>query len=162
MNNDVKCAECGEELLDERVQLGYDYCTRPACQAKRYRGLTVTAIGVNKSADRLIVADEDEIRARGEAGAFAKKDTNLGIGYRTIGPSPVTAPVTRQRSTDTPVSRPVGTAPTRSWSIEQERIVRLYHEMGLSPAQIVERAGRNTPRLALTNALVVKILSSLR
>jgi hypothetical protein len=40
--------------------------------------------------------------------------------------------------------------------------VRLYHDMGLSPAQIVERAGRNTPKLGITTALVVRILSAPR
>lgn len=152
--NNVTCVECGATLLDERAQLGYDYCTRPDCQAKRHRSLKVTTIGVNKSADRLIVADDDEIRARGEAGEFARKDTNLGVDYRSVPRSPVP----RQRS---------GTAPqaprTRpSWTPEQEHVVRLYHDMGLAPAQIVERAGRNTPRLGITATLVVKTLSAPR
>jgi hypothetical protein len=34
--------------------------------------------------------------------------------------------------------------------------------MGLSPRQIVERARQNTPRLAVTEALAVRILSSPR
>ena len=147
----MTCVECGEELLEERAQLGYDYCTRQECQAKRHRGLTITAIGVNKSAEAFVLAADDEIRARGEAGEFARKDTNLGVGYR-----PVTAPaIPRQRSAGTP---PPKVSPP--WTAEQERIVRLYHDMGLSPAHIVERAGRNTPRLGITAALVVKILSA--
>ncbi|HWM58685.1 MAG TPA: hypothetical protein VNO83_12675 [Pseudonocardia sp.] len=150
----MTCVECGEELLEERAQLGYDYCTRQECQAKRHRGLTITAIGVNKSAEAFVLAADDEIRARGEAGEFARKDTNLGVGYR-----PVTAPaIARQRSERTPP--PKVSPPRRPWTAEQERIVRLYHDMGLSPAQIVERAGRNTPRLGITAALVVKVLSA--
>ena len=154
---DVTCVECGAELLDERAQLGYDYCTRPDCQARRHRGLTITAVGVNKSADSFVVAGDDEIRARGEAGEFAKKDTNLGIGYRPVGPLP--AP---RRRAATGVPRAARTAPPHPWTREQERVVRLYHDMGLSPAQIVERAGRNTPRLGITTALVVRILSAPR
>ena len=153
----MTCVECGEELLEERAQLGYDYCTRPDCQARRRRGLTITAIGVNKSADSFVVAGDDEIRARGEAGEFAKKDTNLGVGYRPVGPLP---PPRRPAATATPPA--VQTPPTHPWTREQERVVRLYHEMGLSPARIVERAGRNTPRLGITTALVVKILSAPR
>jgi len=103
---DVTCVECGAELLDERAQLGYDYCTRPDCQARRHRGLTITAVGVNKSADSFVVAGDDEIRARGEAGEFAKKDTNLGIGYRPVGPLP--AP---RRRAATGVPRAARTAP---------------------------------------------------
>lgn len=150
----MNCVECGHELLDERAQLGYDYCTRPDCQARRHRGLKVTAIGLNKSADSLIVADDDELRARGEAGEFAKKDTNLGIGYRSIEPSPVPRPAT------VPAPRAARTPPKRPWTAEQDRIVRLYHDMGLRPAEIVERAACNTPRLGITTTLVVKILSA--
>ncbi|NMH97436.1 hypothetical protein [Pseudonocardia acidicola] len=153
----VTCAECGDTLLDERAELGYDYCTKPDCQAKRHRGLTITAIGVNKSADSFIVADEDEIRRRAETGEFAKKDTNLGIGYRAIGPRPAAQPTPQPRRPVASVRRPPA---RRTWSPEQEKIVRLYHDMGLRPAQIVERAGRNTPRLGITAALVTKILSS--
>jgi hypothetical protein len=155
LTNDVTCVECGEELLAERAQLGYDYCTRPDCQARQRKGLTITVIGVNKSADSFIVADDDEIRARGEAGEFAKKDTNLGVGYRPVTPSPVAR--RRSAAKRAPDAR---TTPKRPWTAEQERIVRLYHDMCLAPAQIVERAGRNTPRLAITTALVVKILSA--
>jgi hypothetical protein len=153
----VTCVECGEKLLEERAQLGYDYCTRPDCQARRRRGLTITAIGVNKSADSFVVAGDDEIRARGEAGEFAKKDTNLGVGYRPVGPLPPPRP---QAATTTP--RAVQTPPTHPWTREQERVVRLYHDMGLSPARIVERAAHNTPRLGITTALVVRILSAPR
>lgn len=47
----VKCIECGDELLPERAELGYRYCTKKQCQAKHHRGVTITSIGVNKSAD---------------------------------------------------------------------------------------------------------------
>ena len=126
------CINCGEELPAERVELGYRYCTKDPCQARYHRGLTVTTVGVNKSADAVIVADPDEIRRRGEVGEFAKKDTGIGLDYRS----------------------PTGVRTER-------KIVRLYHDMGLSPRQIVARARENAPRLQLTEPLVVKIMSSL-
>ena len=43
----------------------------------------------------------------------------------------------------------------------QEKLVRLDHEMGLGPRQIVERARTNAPRLGATQRLAVQILSSL-
>jgi hypothetical protein len=46
------------------------------------------------------------------------------------------------------------------WTPQQEKLVRLYHDMGLSPRQIAERAGQNAPRLGVTERLVVQILSS--
>src|SRR2546421_4120428 len=91
----MKCIECGDELLAERVELGYDYCTKKECQALHHRGLALTSIAVNKSADRIIVADPDEIRRRGEAGEFGKKDATLALDYRGATKS---APVSPARS----------------------------------------------------------------
>src|SRR4051794_1695924 len=85
MHEGANCMECGDELPAERVELGYAYCTKDACQAVHHRGLTVTTVGVNKSADSVVVADPDEVRRRGEAGEFGRKDTGLGLGYRGIG-----------------------------------------------------------------------------
>lgn len=149
------CLNCGDELATERAELGYRYCTKDPCQARYHRGLTVTTVGVNKSADAVIVADPDEIRRRGEVGEFAKKDTGIGLDYRSptgVRPErPVR--VTPRRAPPPP--------PRRPWTPQQEKIVRLYHDMGLSPRQIVARAQQNAPRLRLTEPLVVRILSSL-
>ncbi len=152
----MKCIECGDELLAERVELGYPYCTKKECQALHHRGLAVTSIAVNKSADRIIVADPDELRRRGEAGEFAKKDASLGLDYRgTEGRSAPARPDRPARRRQVPEPRkPV----RRSWSAEQERLVRLYNGMGLSPRQIAERARQNAPRLGITESLVTKIM----
>jgi hypothetical protein len=151
----VRCAECGDELSSERVELGYTYCTKPTCQAVHHRGLTITTVGVNKSADSILVADGDEIRRRGEAGEFGKKDTGLDLNYRAGRPVPPQRAARRSP------------APTRSpdrgrWTPQQEKIVRLYHDMGLSPRQIADRARRNAPRLGITERLAVQILSARR
>lgn len=149
----VQCIECGDELLAERAELGYQYCTKKECQVKHHKGLTITAIGLNKSADTFIVGDQEEIRRRAEAGEFAKKDSGLGINYRT--PQPGKPPKRR------PDASPNRRQPARRpWTSEQEKIVRLYHGMGLSPRQIVERARENTPRLGITESLAVEIICS--
>lgn len=152
----VTCIECGDELLEERAQLGYRYCAKAKCQAVHYRGLAITAVGVNKSSDSFIVADADEIRRRGEAGEFAKKDTALGLGYR-VRPTAPAAPAEARRRAQVPEPRP---APWRPWTAEQEKIVRLYHGMGLNPRQIAERAGENVPRLGITERLATQIMST--
>jgi hypothetical protein len=149
----VKCIECGEELLAERAELGYQYCTKKQCQVKHHKGLTITAIAVNKSADTFIVGDQEEIRRRAEGGEFAKKDSGLGINYRTPHPG-----VPSKRSPDPAPSRRL--LPRRPWTPEQEKVVRLYHAMGLTPRQIAERARDNTPRLGITENLAVKIICS--
>jgi hypothetical protein len=149
------CVECGEVLPPERIELGYTYCTKAACQAVHYRGLTITTVGVNKSADSIVVADPDEVRRRGEAGEFGKKDTALGLDYRRG-----TTGGTRQQATQTPA--PVRANTRARWTPQQEKIVRLYHDMGLSPRQIAERARQNTPRLGITERLAVQVLSGTR
>ena len=153
MTRRVTCVECGDALPDERAELGYDYCTKAACQAVRRRGLTITTVGVNKSADAVIVADPDEVRRRGEAGEFGKKDTTLGMDYRRGVPAGARRTATRPRA---PARSPAG----GRWTSEQEKLVRLYHDMGLSPRQIAERARQNAPRLGVTERLAVQILSS--
>lgn len=152
----VTCIECGDELLAERAELGYKYCTKKQCQAKHHQGLTITTVGVNKSADTLIVGDPEEIRKRAEAGEFGKKDSGLGVNYRV-------PPTGAERPSEAQPSRPVTRRkplPPRPWSREQEKIVRLYNDMGLTPRQIVERARENTPGLGITESLVTKIICS--
>ena len=156
------CIECGEELLEERAQLGYRYCTKAQCQAVHYRGVGITAVGVNKSADSFIVADEAEIRRRGEAGELAKKDAALGLDYRDRCTTPV-GPVADARAVRIPEPRtasPRRPSPRRPWNAEQEKVVRLYHGMGLNPRQIADRARENTPRLRITERLATQIMSA--
>lgn len=151
------CIECGDELVEERAQLGYRYCTKASCQAVHYRGVAITAVGVNKSADNFIVADEAEIRRRGEAGELAKKDAALGLDYRDRRAVPA-APVPATRAVRIPEPR---TAPLpRPWNAEQEKVVRLYHGMGLNPRGIADRARKNTPRLRITERLAMQIMSA--
>ena len=152
----MKCIECGDELLFERAELGYQYCTKKHCQAKHHKGLTITTIGVNKNADTFVVGDQEEIRKRAEAGEFGKKDSGLGINYRSASVAPGVS--SKEPGRRAAVSR---RAPARRpWTREQEKIVRLYNGMGLTPRQIVERARENTPGLGLTETLVTKIMCS--
>lgn len=150
----MKCIECGDELLAERAELGYQYCTKKQCQVKHHQGLTITAIGLNKSADTFIVGDQEEIRRRAESGEFAKKDSGLGINYRTPG----TEIPPRRREPRASSNRRLPAR--RPWTPEQEKVVRLYHGMGLSPRQIADRARENTPRLGITESLATRIICS--
>ena len=147
-------------LLNERVELGYDYCTKPMCQKKRHRGLKVTTVGVHKSADTLVVGEDREIVRRGESGEFTGRDPRLGLDYRETAPTPH-----RSSPAVSPPSRPaVRPAPAgrRAWSRTQEDVVRLYHDMGLRPDEIVERARRNNPRLGITRQMVHAVLATPR
>ncbi|HWN26522.1 MAG TPA: hypothetical protein VNP37_06110 [Actinomycetospora sp.] len=147
------CVGCGREIAAERAELGYTYCTAPACQAEYRRGPTVTAVAVNKSGDAFRLVEPDEIAARAAAGELATKNTGLGTVHEATPHVP--APRRPRPARPARQARP-------SWTPAQEKIVRLYAEMGLSPRQIAERARQNTPRLAVTEALAVRILSSPR
>jgi hypothetical protein len=150
----TNCIGCGRGIPAERAELGYTYCTAPACQAEYRRGPTVTAVAVNKSGDAFRVAEPDEIAARAAAGEFATKNTGLGTVHED-------APAVPAPRRPRPVARPARLAKP-SWTPAQENIVRLYADMGLSPRQIAERARQNTPRLGVTEALAVRVLSSPR
>ena len=157
----MKCIECGDELLPERAELGYRYCTKKQCQAKHHKGPKITAIGVNKSADVFIVGDPEEIRKRAEAGEFGKKDSGLGLDYRNLrtrNPRTGAEVTPKKPALSGAVNRRVPAQ--RPWTPEQEKIVRLYNSMGLTPRQIVERARANTPRLGITETLVTRIMCS--
>ncbi|WP_116706460.1 hypothetical protein [Actinomycetospora cinnamomea] len=149
----TSCVGCGRGIPAERAELGYTYCTAPACQAAHRRGPTVTAVAVNKSGDAYRVAEPDEIAARAAAGEFGAKNTGLGTGHEDV----PRVPAPRR-----PRPRQAARREAPTWTPAQENVVRLYAEMGLSPRQIVERARRNTPRLGITEALVVRVLSAPR
>lgn len=149
------CIGCGRAIPAERADLGYTYCTAPACQAQYRRGPTVTAVAVNKSGDVFRVADPDAVPAP-ESGEAVRTTTDQGDAPRV--PAPRRAP---DRDTDRAPRRPAR-APRPTWTPAQENIVRLYADMGLSPRQIAERARANTPRLGVTEALAVRVLSAPR
>jgi hypothetical protein len=59
------CITCGTELHPERAER-YNYCLAPACQAENARGLTMVAVGVNKSAEQYEILDERTRQAMAE------------------------------------------------------------------------------------------------
>ena len=50
-----KCRNCDAELADERVALGYDYCTRDECVEACFEPLDVIAVAVNKASDQYVL-----------------------------------------------------------------------------------------------------------
>jgi len=54
----VKCTNCGEEVDPRRVELGYDYCTRPECQERLVKRVELARVTVNKAADQYVRAEE--------------------------------------------------------------------------------------------------------
>src|SRR5689334_3363361 len=54
----AQCVTCGSELHPERAEK-YDYCMAPECQKKNLKGLTMVAVGVNKSAEQYLLLDNE-------------------------------------------------------------------------------------------------------
>jgi hypothetical protein len=51
----MQCKNCGSDVTAERVELGYDYCTVPACVAACLKALDVVAVHVNKASDQYVL-----------------------------------------------------------------------------------------------------------
>jgi hypothetical protein len=54
----LTCRHCGDALDPERVELGYDYCTKDECQARYMKRVEMARVAVNKAADQFVKADE--------------------------------------------------------------------------------------------------------
>lgn len=133
----VKCVTCGVGLHPERAEK-YDYCTARECQAANFKGLTMVAVGVNKSADQFQILDEqtrnemadgkDRDQRRGSFGKPERRTRNVAsaadLRVESVRSRPVPAPPRR-----------------RPWSRSQEKLALIYNERGMRPAEIAEKLG---------------------
>src|SRR5690349_771939 len=120
----AQCVTCGSELHPERAEK-YDYCMAPECQEKNLKGLTMVAVGVNKSAEQYMLLDEetkDEL-ARGKFHDQRRGSFGTSVSSPAASPAPATATLPPARR-DRPAqprqapSRPAQSrpAPRRPWS----------------------------------------------
>lgn len=137
-----RCVTCGAELHPERAEK-YSYCMKPECQEKNAKGLTMVAIGVNKSAEQYLILDDS---TREELASGKYHDQRRG----SFGPQAPRSPAAAQaRPADPPLpARParagapaVRPAPRLPWSRKQEKLALLYNEQGLRPDEIAQKLG---------------------
>jgi hypothetical protein len=165
----AQCVTCGSELHPERAEK-YDYCMAPECQEKNLKGLTMVAVGVNKSAEQYMLLDDetrDELargkyhdQRRGSFGTSVAAEPGTTVPAQASAPAPATAtPVRRDRPAQPrpapsrpPQSRPT---PRRPWSKSQEKLALLYNEQGRRPEEIAQKLG-------LSSYLVSQIILSSR
>ncbi len=139
----VRCITCGTELHPERARK-YDYCTGPECQEKNLKGLTMVAVGMNKSADEFLILDE---RTREDLASGKYRDQRRGsfgpaaapvAGPAAAGPSASRAGRVRPQARRPAPAR----APARQpWSRSQQKLALLYNAQGLRPAEIAVKLG---------------------
>jgi hypothetical protein len=159
----AQCVTCGSELHPERAEK-YDYCMAPECQEKNLKGLTMVAVGVNKSAEQYLLLDEetkDEL-ARGKyrdqrRGSFGTSTSSAPADAVTPhAPAPARAASPDRPAPDRPTPpRPAhraqpprpGPAPNdvpRPWTKSQEKLALLYNEQGKRPDEIARKLGLST------------------
>jgi hypothetical protein len=149
-----KCVTCGDDLHPERAEK-YDYCMKPDCQAKNLKGLTMVAVGVNKSAEQYLLLDED---TRADLAKGKYHDQRRGT-FGQPGPAPV-QPAPSQPGTAHPAApfqpgaAQAKAGPTRAQTVpaaprqprlpgtaSQRRLAVLYNQQGLRPDEIARKLG---------------------
>ena len=148
-----KCVTCGAELHPERAAK-YNYCMSRECQEKNARGLTMVAVGVNKSAEQYLILDEQtkadlasgkyRDQRRGSFGTSLPSRKQGDSGSASVSPpEPQSQARSRQRRQpeDRPARRPIQRKP---WSLRQQRLALLYNEQGLRPDEIAQKLGLST------------------
>src|SRR6266567_629674 len=107
----AQCVTCGSELHPERAKK-YDYCMAPECQEKNLKGLTMVAVGVNKSAEQYLLLDEetkDEL-ARGKFHDQRRGSFGTSVPSQANRPVPTGSPAQPRPAP----SRPTQSRPTQS------------------------------------------------
>jgi hypothetical protein len=140
----MNCRNCGDPVDPRRVELGYDYCTRPECQQRCIERVELAAVTVNKASDQYVRADEvlpETPSARWGIDPEAAEDEE-----RPARPSPV-APRRRRRSTTT---EKLDRAAARL-DAELARLYELFCDAGLTAA---EMRSQQNERIRAFNALV--------
>ena len=138
----------------------------PECQEKNLKGLTMVAVGVNKSAEQYMLLDEetkDEL-ARGKyhdqrRGSFGTSTPSSPAIGPLDGPARAPAPVKPARRAQPPQPRSAQPRPAqprpaqprpaprdvpRPWTKSQEKLALLYNEQGRRPEEIAQKLGLST------------------
>ena len=155
----AQCITCGSELHPDRAKK-YDYCMKPECQEKNLKGLTIVAVGVNKSAEQYLLLDEqtkDELAS----GKFAdQRRGSFGTSVPTSEPGTAGAVIPRPARPQPAQNRPAQDKPAQNkpvprrvaparpapkpWTKSQERLALLYNEQGRRPDEIASKLGLST------------------
>jgi DNA-binding CsgD family transcriptional regulator len=145
----AQCITCGSELHPDRAKK-YNYCMAPECQEKNLKGLTMVAIGVNKSAEQYMVLDEqtkDELAS----GKFAdQRRGSFGTSVPSASPPEASAATAVKPSQPQPARRrpapprPAARQAPRPWTKSQERLALLYNQQGKRPEEIAQKLGLST------------------
>ena len=147
----AQCITCGTELHPERAKK-YNYCMSPECQEKNAKGLTMVAVGVNKSAEQYEILDERTRQAMSEGRFHDQRRALFGTGSASAsastsaeGEAGATAEAAGSATAGArpqPSRRPARPAPARRpWTQKQQKLALIYHEQGMRPDEIATKIG---------------------
>ena len=127
---------------------------KPECQAKNLKGLTMVAVGVNKSAEQYLLLDDDTKADLARGKFHDQRRGTFGQPEPAPGPPETTRPAAAPALTAAPAARgpaPRG-APARGrpaapreprlpGTASQRRLAVLYNQQGLRPDEIARKLG---------------------
>jgi hypothetical protein len=119
----------------------------PECQEKNLKGLTMVAVGVNKSAEQYLLLDEE---TRDELASGKYRDQRRGsFGTSTPsspadGPARTAAPARPAHRARPPRPRSAPRDLPKPWTKSQEKLALLYNEQGRRPEEIAQKLGLST------------------
>ena len=145
------CITCGTQLHPERAEK-YNYCLDAACQEANAQGLTMVAVGVNKSAEQYEILDERTRQAMSEGRFHDQRRALFGTGSASAststpagGEGRATAEAAGSATAGArpqPSRRPARPAPARRpWTQKQQKLALIYHEQGMRPDEIATKIG---------------------
>jgi hypothetical protein len=139
-----KCITCGAELHPERAKK-YNYCMSRECQEENAKGLTMVAVGVNKSAEQYFILDDDTKSELASGKYHDQRRGSFGTSPASPGVSADAGSVVRQaRRKPARPAQPAQRAARKPWTGSQERLALLYNEQGLQPGEIAQKLGLST------------------
>ncbi|MCW2655441.1 MAG: hypothetical protein JWR32_6417 [Mycobacterium sp.] len=143
----MNCVTCGDEILPERAELGFRYCTKPTCVRENREGLTVVEIAQHKTNSEYVILG-------GEAGDRALRHMREGK-YRR---DPV---VVKREIPATQFEIPKGTFPKpkiKKRPQNRVKFVQALQAQGYGVDDIVEKGAY----MNLTRSEVVQYMSASR
>jgi hypothetical protein len=140
----MNCRNCGEPVEARRVELGYDYCTRPECQERCVERVELAAVAVNKASDQYVRADEVVPDASSARWGIDPEPADGAEGPRRRHRA---APRARRRSTTT-------TKLQRAAARLDAELARLYERFCNAELTAAEMRSRQNERIRAFNALV--------
>jgi hypothetical protein len=143
----MRCVTCGDEILPERTELGFTYCTKQACVRANAKGLLVAEIAQHKTNAEYVIL-------RGEAGQRALRDMREGK-YRR---DPVVVKRERQHPRFDVPKGEFRKPRVQKYPSNRIKFVQALQSQGFSVEEILEKGAY----MGLTRSEVVRYMTARR